>query len=66
MAERIVTWITTTPWPEYVGQMALAILGAWLVKKFLMGRLKRWLKKAERSWYDEVVGVLDQALTPSE
>lgn len=65
MAERIVTWITTTPWPEYVGQMALAILGAWLVKKFLMGRLKRWCKKAERSWYDEVVGMLDRALTPS-
>lgn len=65
MIERAVAWITTAPWVNYVSQMTLAVLGAWLAKKFLMGRLKRWSKKTERSWDGEVVGVLDRALSPS-
>lgn len=65
MIERSVTWMTATPWVHYVGQMALAVLGAWLVKKFLMDRLKRWAKKTESSLDDEVVELLDKAMPPS-
>ncbi|HYY72945.1 MAG TPA: mechanosensitive ion channel family protein [Candidatus Bathyarchaeia archaeon] len=63
MIERIVTWVKATPW-VYVSKIALAILGAWLMKKFLMDRLKRWARKTQSSWENEVVQLLDRAMTP--
>lgn len=40
------------------------VLLTWLVKKVLMGRLKRWANKMNTSPDDQLVGLLDRALSP--
>lgn len=63
--DRIVAWVQATPSIKYVLEILLAIAFAWLAKKLVIGRLKRWAKKTISSIDDELVGFIERALTPS-
>jgi len=59
-----VTHFIATPWLRYSSEIAVVVLFAWLMKRFLLAWLKRWAKRTEGSLADELVTRLGLAMTP--
>jgi small-conductance mechanosensitive channel len=51
------------PWLPYVLQIAALVLGAWLLRRFVIGSLKRWAERTHTDVDDKIVALLGQALT---
>src|SRR5690242_16665184 len=64
MFNRIAVWVAATPWIRYGVEILLSLLGAWLAKKFLIIRLKRWASKTSGTLDDDLVSLVDRALNP--
>lgn len=52
------------PWLGYGMQIVVLILGAWLLRTVVMRRLRRWAERTTTDVDDQIVALLDRALTP--
>ncbi|MCI0620078.1 MAG: mechanosensitive ion channel family protein [Acidobacteria bacterium] len=64
MLERWTELSSRFPWAEYTLEILALLLGAWVVRGFVMVWLRRWAGRSATPLDDALVALFDRALTP--
>lgn len=60
----LLEWWSQNLWLQNVGEIGVLVLAAWGLQKFVIRWFRRAAKRTESSLDDEIVALLDHALTP--